>query len=51
MPLDAIACYGAGWQIHAGNLAAHLAGRERGGGEARWNELVPPCQDLAANIG
>jgi hypothetical protein len=41
MPLDKIAFYGAGWQIHAENLAAHLAGRERGDTEARWDELVP----------
>jgi len=51
MPLDKIASYGAGWQIHAENLAAHLAGREPGDIEARWDELVPPYQDLAANIG
>ena len=50
MPLDAIAFFGAGWQIHAENLAAYLAGRERGDTEARWDELVPPYQDLAANI-
>src|SRR6266700_1474029 len=51
MPLDKIAFYGAGWQIHAENLAGYLAGRERGESEARWDELVPPYQDLAANIG
>jgi len=51
MPLDKIAFYGAGWQIHAENLAAHLAGRERGDTEARWDELVPAYQDLAASIG
>ena len=51
MPLDKIAFYGAGWQIHAENLAAHIAGRERGDTEARWGELVPPYQDLAANLG
>jgi uncharacterized protein YndB with AHSA1/START domain len=51
MPLDAVAYYGAGWQIHAENLAAYLAGRERGSTEARWGELVPPYQDLAARIG
>jgi uncharacterized protein YndB with AHSA1/START domain len=51
MPLDVVAFYGAGWQIHAENLAAYLAGRERGDTEARWGELVPPYQDLAANIG
>ena len=51
MPLDKIAFYGAGWQIHAENLAAYLAGRERGDTEARWDELVPAYQDLAASIG
>jgi uncharacterized protein YndB with AHSA1/START domain len=51
MPLDKIAFYGAGWQIHAESLAAYLAGRERGDTGARWADLVPPYQDLAANIG
>jgi uncharacterized protein YndB with AHSA1/START domain len=51
MPLDLIAAYGTGWQIHAENLAAHLAGHERVDSEARWAELTPPYQDLAANIG
>ena len=50
VPLDTIAFYGAGWQIHAENLAAYLAGRERGDSEARWDELVPPYQDQAASI-
>ena len=50
MPLDKIAFYGAGWQIHAENLAAYLAGREPGDTEARWEELVPRYQVLAANV-
>ena len=50
MPLDKIAFYGAGWQIHAENLAAHIAGREPGDTEARWDELVPPYQELAASL-
>lgn len=50
MPLDKIAFFGAGWQIHAENLAAYLAGRERTDTEARWDELVPPYQDLAAQL-
>jgi uncharacterized protein YndB with AHSA1/START domain len=50
MPLDKIAFFGAGWQIHAENLAAYLADRQPGDVEARWNELVPPYQDLATNI-
>jgi len=50
VPLDKIAFYGAGWQIHAENLAAYLAGQEPGDIEARWGELVPPYEDLAAKI-
>jgi uncharacterized protein YndB with AHSA1/START domain len=50
MPLDKIAFYGAGWQIHAENLAVHIAGHERGDTEARWDELVPVYQALAANV-
>ncbi len=50
MPLDKIAFYGTGWQIHVENLAAYLAGRQPGGVEARWGELVPPYQVLAANL-
>ncbi len=51
MPLDAIAFYGAGWQIHAENLAAYLAERERAESQARWDDLVPAYQALAAGIG
>ena len=51
LPLDKIAFYGAGWQIHAENLAAYLAGRQRIDSEMRWRELVPPYQDLAAGVG
>lgn len=50
MPLDKIAFFGAGWQIHAENLATYLAGRDRGDVEARWGELVPPYQELAAGL-
>src|SRR4029077_7164119 len=51
MPLDKIAFYGAGWQIHAQTLDAHLPGRRPGDTQARWDELVPAYQDLAASIG
>ena len=50
MPLDKIAFFGAGWQIHAENLATYIAGLEPGDVEARWEELVPPYQDVAAKI-
>jgi uncharacterized protein YndB with AHSA1/START domain len=51
MPLELLAAYGAGVQIHVENLAAHIAGRERGDDEARWTELIPAYRDLAANVG
>jgi len=51
MPLVAVAFYGVRWQIHAQNLAAYLAGREPGDSEARWNDLLPAYQALAAAIG
>ena len=50
LPLEPIAFYGAGWQIHLEHLADHLAGREQGEVESRWSELVPHYQDLAAAI-
>ena len=53
MPLDLLHGYGAGIQIHFEHLADYIAGREprdtEGSDiEARWNELVPSYQDLAA---
>jgi uncharacterized protein YndB with AHSA1/START domain len=51
MPVDYLAAYGAGIQVHVEDLAAHLAGRERCDADARWNELIPAYQDLAANAG
>jgi uncharacterized protein YndB with AHSA1/START domain len=51
MPLDQLAAYGAGIQVHVEDLAAHLGGRERCDADARWNELLPVYQDLAASVG
>ena len=50
MPLDQLAAYGAGIQVHVEDLAAHVAGRERCGADVRWDELLPAYQDLAASI-
>src|SRR6516164_9150485 len=50
MPLDLLAAYGAGVQIHVEDLAAYLTGRERVDAAARWNELEPAYRDLAANV-
>jgi len=51
MPLDQLAAYGAGIQVHVEDLAAHLAGRERCDADARWDELLPAYQDLTASVG
>jgi uncharacterized protein YndB with AHSA1/START domain len=50
MPLDRVAAYGAGWQIHAENLAAHVTGSVGADEEARWAQLVPAYQSLAAEL-
>ena len=50
MPLDLLAAYGAGVQIHVEDLGAHIAGRERRDDGARWNELLPAYKALAANV-
>ena len=51
MPLDHLAAYGAGIQVHVEDLAAHLAGHERCDAEARFGELLPAYQGLASSIG
>jgi uncharacterized protein YndB with AHSA1/START domain len=51
LPLDHLAAYGSGIQVHVEDLAACVAGRERADAEVRWAELLPAYQDLAANVG
>jgi hypothetical protein len=51
MPLNLLAAYGAGVQVHVEDLAAHLAGREHCDADARWSELQPAYDDLAARVG
>ena len=51
MPLDLLSAYGAGVQIHVEDLADHLAGlARRDDVKARWDELHPAYQDLAAKL-
>ncbi len=50
MPVNLLAEYGAGIQVHVEDLAAHIAGRERCDVEARWGELLPAYQALAAKV-
>lgn len=51
LPLEPLAFFGVGWQIHFEKLAAYLVGREPGDIEQRWDVLVPAYQVLAADIG
>ena len=47
MPLDVLADYGAGMQIHVEDLAAHMVGRERSDDpEARWARAAPDLQSI-----
>ena len=51
MPVDLLSAYGAGVQLHVEDLADDLAGRERRDDvKARWDNLHPAFQDLAANL-
>jgi uncharacterized protein YndB with AHSA1/START domain len=50
MPVDLLAAYGAGVQIHVEDLAAYLAGRELEDTRARWDVLHPAYQELAADV-
>lgn len=51
LPEPLLPAYGAGIQIHFENLAAHLAGGDRGDDEQRWSELLPMYERLATAIG
>jgi uncharacterized protein YndB with AHSA1/START domain len=52
MPVNLLAAYGAGIQVHVEDLAAHIAGRDRcDDPEARWEELEPSYAALAAKLG
>jgi uncharacterized protein YndB with AHSA1/START domain len=50
MPLNYLSGYGAGIQIHVEDLAAHLVGRGRCDSAARFGELHPAYEELAANV-
>jgi uncharacterized protein YndB with AHSA1/START domain len=49
MPVDYLAGYGSGIQVHVEDLAGYLAGRGRCDAGARMGELMPAYQDLAAS--
>jgi uncharacterized protein YndB with AHSA1/START domain len=49
MPVQEMAAYGAGDQIHVEDLVAYLAGGEPCDARVRWNELEPAYRRLAAD--
>lgn len=50
VPLGHIAAYGAGDQVHVDDLASYLSGGERCDARARWEELHPAYEKLAAGL-
>jgi uncharacterized protein YndB with AHSA1/START domain len=48
LPVDKLASYGVGWQLHAESLASHLADREGPDVGTRWGELAGSYDQLAA---
>ena len=50
LPLDHIAAYGAGNQIHVEDLADCIAGRERRDPGVRWDELELAYRELADDV-
>ena len=48
MPLDLLAAYGAGIQVHVEDLTAYLGGQDRVDAQARWAELEPLYAQLVA---
>lgn len=51
LPVDQVAAYAAGDQIHVEDLLAHLAGGPRPEPRTRWAELHPGYQEQAAAMG
>ena len=51
LPLDQLAEYGAGLQVHVEDLAAQLAGQDRCDALARWSELIPEYRVMAESAG
>ena len=46
MPVNLLAAYGAGVQIHVEHLADYISGRALRNVEARWNELFPAYETV-----
>jgi uncharacterized protein YndB with AHSA1/START domain len=51
LPLEWIAAFGAGMQVHFEDLALHLAGKERSNSAARMEELMPVYEKQGVTAG
>lgn len=51
LPLDKVAAYGAGWQLHVESLAAHLEGFDAPDADSRWQVLIPAYAEQAGALG
>lgn len=51
VPLEYLAAYGAGIQVHVEDLASFLGGGPRCDANARFEELLPAYQEVAAAAG
>lgn len=49
-PLDLLAAYGAGIQIHVEDLADHVSGREGRDPKARFDELFPAYREVDVTV-
>jgi len=45
VPLAQVRSYGAGWQVHAEDLASHVAGADRDADPQRWSNAVAAYRD------
>ncbi len=50
LPIEPIAFFGVGWQIHMEKLAAYIEGRFFGDSKVRWDDLISIYQNLAVEI-
>ena len=51
LPLQWIAAFGAGMQVHFEDLALHLAGKPRSNSDVRMDELLPLYEQLDVSAG
>jgi uncharacterized protein YndB with AHSA1/START domain len=50
LPFESLDAYGAGWQTHVEDLAAHLRGQQAGDWRTRWTALRPTYRELLDGV-